>query len=128
MNSCVRGVSAALWFTVIVVIALAALTAGGAQGADRNVQCRVQSGGKVQFNGTCRFGSEAGGSFTLENVDRNKPLFEQVLVMSVAIVSPSVAEVRGLTRDGINSRWGEARRSTRDSACWEGSDFTICAH
>jgi hypothetical protein len=46
----------------------------------------------------------------------------------VQIVQPGVAEVRGLTRAGINSRWGSAQRSKRDRACWRGSDFWVCAY
>jgi hypothetical protein len=87
----------------------------------------VESAGKVELNGPCRFKSEAGGSFRLENVDRAKPLFGQTLTVSVSIVSPDAAEVRGLTAQGNNSRWGAARRSTRDRACWDGSDFSVCA-
>ena len=48
--------------------------------------------------------------------------------ITVYITQPGVAEVRGLTTNGINSRWGEARRSNSDKACWVGSDFTICAY
>ncbi|WP_017295364.1 hypothetical protein [Geminocystis herdmanii] len=46
----------------------------------------------------------------------------------MAIIKSGVAEVRGLTTAGINSRWGEARRSKSDKACWVGDDFTICAY
>ncbi|ACB51659.1 unknown [Crocosphaera subtropica ATCC 51142] len=48
--------------------------------------------------------------------------------ISVYIVQPGIAEVRGLTTAGINSRWGEAKRSNSDRACWVGEDFTICAY
>ena len=79
------------------------------------------------MSGTCRFTSEKGGSFALANADRDKPLFGEILTVSASMVSPNVAEVRGLTMRGNNSRWGAARRSTRDRACWEGPDFRICA-
>jgi hypothetical protein len=77
--------------------------------------------------GACRFTREKGGSFALASADRDKPLFGEILTVSVSIVSPDVAEVRGLTMRGNNSRWGAACRSPRDRACWEGSDFRICA-
>jgi hypothetical protein len=48
-------------------------------------------------------------------------------MISVSVVRPGVAEVRGLTKRGINSRWGEARRSKSNRACWVGEDFKICA-
>ena len=95
-----------------------------AQSRGRQVQCHVETAGRVEMSGQCLFTRERGGSFTLENADRDKPLFGEVLMVSVSIVSPDVAEVRGLTIRGINSRWGPARR---DGACWEGSDFRICA-
>jgi hypothetical protein len=113
--------------SLIICLALSLPNWALAQASGRNVDCHVESGGKVAFNGTCRFSSEAGGSFTLENTDRNQPLFGDILSVSVSIVSPGAAEVRGLTRQGVNSRWGAAQRSARDSACWEGSDFNVCA-
>lgn len=27
----------------------------------------------------------------------------------------------------MNSRWGEAKRSSQDKACWVGGDFKVCA-
>jgi len=87
----------------------------------------VETAGKVEMSGACRFTREKGGSFALTSANRDKPLFGEILTVSVSIVSPDVAEVRGLTMRGNNSRWGAARRSPRDRACWEGSDFPICA-
>jgi len=33
--------------------------------ADKNVKCKIKSNGKVTLNKTCKFMSEAGGSFSL---------------------------------------------------------------
>jgi hypothetical protein len=52
-----------------------------------------------------------------------KPLLEEILSVSIVEISRGTAEVSGVTRDGINSRWGQARR---DGACWSGEDFRIC--
>jgi hypothetical protein len=104
--------------------------AAGVQTRGRVVECHVESAGKIEMNGKCLFTREKGGSFGLENVDRDKPLFGEILVLSVSIESSGIAEVRGLTKRGNNSRWGEARRSKSDSACWEDSkfnEFKICA-
>jgi len=99
-----------------------------AQGKSRLVDCRVESEGKVQVSGKCRFTPDQGGSFTLEHADPKRTVFfGEVMSVTVSVVSPGVAEVRGLTRQGVNSRWGEARRSASDRACWQGSDFKICA-
>jgi len=117
-----------LAFYGLAVLALATGFDANGQTNSRPVRCQIEFGGKLHVNGQCRFTPDTGGSFALENTDRNKPLFDEILIVSVAIVSPGVAEVRGLTKSGINSRWGEARRSTRDRACWEGADFRICAY
>ena len=121
----VRGSLAAFAFALLG----AGLTAPCfAQGKARLVDCRVESEGKVQVNGKCRFIPDEGGSFTLEHADTKRAVFfGEILSVTVSIVSPGVAEVRGLTRQGVNSRWGEARRMTSDRACWQGSDFKICA-
>ena len=84
------------------------------------------SSNEVLFSDKCNFNQFAGnGSFWIE---AKSGLIAGRESISVAITQPGVAEVRGLTTDGINSRWGEATRSTSDKACWVGSDFTICAY
>lgn len=92
----------------------------------RPARCVVLGNGMTPFRGTCKFTPDVGGSFAIDPI--GKPGFDGVTSIGVAIVSPGVAEVRGLTRDGINSRWGEAKRSKSDPACWLGSDFKICAY
>lgn len=99
-----------------------------AQSSGKIANCRVESEGKVQVSGPCKFTLDgADGSFTLENRDAQKALFGSILIVTVSVISPGTAEVRGLTKDGINSRWGEAKRSSQERACWAGSDFRICA-
>lgn len=95
------------------------------------VNCRIESNGRVEFNSKCRFkqgGTDEGpGSFSLSDRTGQGLLYAEVMVVTVSVVSPGVAQVFGLTRHGINSRWGTARRSTRNRACWDGADFRICA-
>jgi hypothetical protein len=118
-----RGIGAAL--ALVFVFAPVCVLA---QSKGRIVQCRVVSDSKVSFDGKCRFTPDgSGGSFTLENRNSNRPFFGSILIVSVSIIEPGRAEVRGLTSEGVNSRWGPARRSTQDPACWVGSDFRICA-
>ena len=90
----------------------------------RNIKCEVTSGGDT-YSGPCQFISEAGGSFAIQRAG-NVPIFGATSI-SVSIISPGEAEVRGLTAQGINSRWGAATRSSTDRACWDGVDFRICA-
>jgi hypothetical protein len=111
----------------LCTLALPIAHEAGAKTRGRIVDCHVESAGKIELKGKCLFTREKGGSFALENVNRDKPLFGEILVVSVSIVSASVAEVRGLTIRGNNSRWGPARRSSSDNACWQGSDFKVCA-
>lgn len=94
---------------------------------EKVVRCQVDSGGNPDFKGQCLFMSEKGGSFSLRNINKSKPIIEGVTDINVYILDKDVADVRGLTIDGINSRWGDAHRSTKDKACWVGTDFKVCA-
>ena len=90
-------------------------------------QCLIKQSGVTTYAGDCAFHLERGGSFSIKRSD-DEPIQPGVTDISVSIVSPGVAEVRGLTTDGVNSRWGAATRSAVDGACWTGSDFEICAY
>ncbi|HEY5710463.1 MAG TPA: hypothetical protein VIT38_01095 [Allosphingosinicella sp.] len=95
--------------------------------AVRTARCVIQSAGERTWRGPCRFVPDGpGGTFAVFPVRGTFP--GGIGDISVAIIRPGVAEVRGNTSDGINSRWGEARRSRRDPACWVGSDFSVCAY
>ena len=95
--------------------------------AGQVVKCAVESEGQSTFRGKCVFFRENGGSFTLRSANPSRTLLEGITDVSVYIVGKDMADVRGLTTDGINSRWGEAKRSKTDKACWVGSDFKVCA-
>ena len=107
-------------FTILFAVA------STAQAADKTVKCEIESNAVRVFNGKCKFMPEAGGSFSLSNFSE-KPLFDEITIVSVTIIEKGIAEVRGLTTRGNNSRWGEAKRSSKDQACWVGADFKICA-
>ena len=92
----------------------------------KSAQCVVRQNGGVGYSGKCVFSAEANGSFAIQRSD-NLTILPGVVVISVAITAPGVAEVRGLTSSGSHSRWGPAVRSKVDPACWKGSDFEICA-
>lgn len=92
----------------------------------RNAKCLIKSSGET-FHDICDFQSEAGGSFILSQSATVGYFLSFATDVSVHVYEPGLAEVRGLNRDGINSRWGRAIRSTQDSACWAGEDFEICA-
>ena len=107
---------------------------GGLPQGIRRVDCDIQSG-DARFQGPCLFDAGPRGSFTLGSTDRDTGVlfpssddeYSSIISVSVWIVKPGEAEVRGLTSFGINSRWGHAARSTDDPACWVGDDFRICA-
>ena len=94
--------------------------------AARPARCVVQSAGEPAWRGACDFFAERGGSFTIQ--PRRGRFPGGIGDISVSLIGPGTAEVRGLTSDGINSRWGEARRSRRDPACWIGEDFSVCVY
>lgn len=108
-------------------LACLALVASAAPAKARTARCVIAGGGTAPYRGPCRFSPEKGGSFSLDPVGR-KTFPGGIGTVSVFITAPGAAEVSGLTSAGINSRWGEARRSKRDAACWEGEDFRICVY
>jgi hypothetical protein len=113
-------------YLLAAMAATAALALPAAAEA-RPARCVLTAAGSPQFSGPCDFQAERGGSFTVTPAERRR--FPNGLgAVSLSIVEPGIGEVRGLTRDGINSRWGEARRSPRDPACWVGADFSLCVY
>lgn len=90
-------------------------------------RCDIGSAGGAHYKGPCRFFVEKGGSFSVSR-PRGGPLIGLVTIVSVTMTDPGAAEVRGVTTTGANSRWGEAKRSKKDPACWRGSDFWVCAY
>jgi hypothetical protein len=113
--------------TLISILVLV-LIGSQAAAAERTVRCQIDSDNTPRYKGRCLFISDpTTGSFSLENPIRDKPLHDSILIVNVYIVEKGVAEVRGLTMEGVNSRWGEAKRSPRDKACWVGADFRVCA-
>lgn len=84
--------------------------------------------GSVAYRGKCDFTPEPGnGGFALSPISP-KSFPAGIDPIHVYKLDKETAEVRGLTRLGISSRWGEARRSKKDPACWEGADFRICVY
>lgn len=109
----------------VLLVALAAVPF--AAQAKPPARCVVNGNGEQPYSGPCSFTSEGGGSFSIDPIGR-RVFSGEVTDISVSLTGPGEAEVRGLTTSGINSRWGSARRSRRDPACWEGSDFRICVY
>ena len=93
----------------------------------KDARCVIKQNGSVAYSGACHLHLEQGGSFSIRR-HYGKPILPSITDISVSIVSTGVAEVRGLTINGNNSRWGSAVRSKKDAACWTGSDFEICAY
>ena len=100
---------------------------------DRIVDCSILSmpSGKYEYKGECKFMAHAEGSFTLMSPKGNERFYGSIGLVTVYLTSKNVAEVSGLVIDepsgGHNSRWGQAKRSKTDRACWNGVDFRICA-
>jgi hypothetical protein len=111
----------------LIAVGLALLVLSSAADArPRSARC-VISTEDAPYRGPCRFSPGAGGSFALDPV-RGRRFFGDITGITVDMIGRREAEVRGLTTAGINSRWGPARRSRRDPACWDGEDFRICVY
>ncbi len=93
--------------------------------AAREGRCTIVSGGQTYRPSGCiiKKGKDENLSWLVIEKKNGRPLLEEILTISVTEMSPGTAEVSGLTKDGINSRWGEARF---DGRCWTGDDFRIC--
>lgn len=90
----------------------------------KTARCKIISA-DGRYTGPCTFTPEGKGSFSVAAPGRRR-LVAGTTVISVHMVGPGQAEVRGLTTDGINSRWGAATRSKKDRSCWVGQDFSVC--
>src|SRR3954452_25557870 len=102
----------AVLFALLAGLAALALPAAAEA---RTARCVVQSAGAPIWRGGCDFLPDRGGSFGIQPLRGRFP--GGISDINVAIVAPGIAEVRGLTPAGINSRWGEDYRSSCDKAC-----------
>ena len=94
--------------------------------SESTVRCVLGNGTTEVFDGKCIFILDSDGSFAL--MTPNNDYIMGASPISVRITKPGHAEVRGLTAYGINSRWGPAKRSEKDKACWLGDGFSICVY
>ena len=111
--------------------AAAALAIVAAPALAKTARCvvRTSDGG---YTGPCAFILEKGGSFSVSPVGRSDFFAHAKDDPGITDIDVEIqggqADVRGLTTDGINSRWGAAHRSAKDRACWIGDDFSICVY
>ena len=115
--------------SVVAIVIASWWLAMPVQAGGKLAKCVIRIGperSNVEYSGDCLFFQEANGSFSISKSEGN--ILPTTTNVSVYVVSPGVADVRGLTVHGINSRWGEAQRSAKDPACWTGADFEVCAY
>lgn len=91
----------------------------------RLAQCRVSNDYGESFEGDCLYESLGYESFSIMPANQDQSILGSLQV-TVWVENDEIVEVRGLTTDGINSRWGQVRRSIEDADCWVGEDFIIC--
>ena len=114
--------------SLLAAVSLALIGAAApAASAGKTARCLLETSDPSKYSGPCLFTLGPKGSFVLGPA-KGRFLLDVFTSISVDIVAPDRAEVRGLTADGVNSRWGGAKRSKRDPACWRGDDFSVCVH
>jgi hypothetical protein len=113
----------------LLLIAVVGGTASPA--AASTARCIVKTA-DASYAGPCRFSKDRGGSFNIAPLGRTeffKHARQDPGVTDIRVdVDRGEADVHGLTTSGINSRWGEAKRSKLDRACWIGDDFSLCIY
>lgn len=93
-----------------------------------NARCIISQKDSVsEYAGPCEFWEGQHGSFHVAPQPLSRDMLG-TMGISVYIVHPGEAQVRGLSRDGVNSFWGVAIRSKREPACWVSVDFTLCVY
>jgi len=102
-----------LIYSFITLFFSSAITPSVVFASEKIAKCLIEDNTRF-FKGNCVFHSGEGGSFSLSNPNESLPIAEGVSMVNVYIVGKGLAEVRGLTLLGINSRWGEAKRSMKD--------------
>jgi len=110
---------------ILATAAFVALTLAAPAHA-KTARCVIESEGS-NYAGPCQYTVAKGGTFTV-TAPHGRGFGGGTLSITVYVTAPGVTEVRGLTEEGINSRWGIARRSRGDSACWKGEDFSVCVY
>lgn len=95
-------------------------------GSGGGARCKVSSSG-TSYDGPCTVTSKGSeGDFSIAPLDADN--IAGANPITVTLLEFAVADVRGLTADGINSRWGEAEPSISDPACWNGDGFSVCVY
>lgn len=117
---------------MMVPFLIAALVAGIAvvpPAQAKIARCVVTVEDRLIMNGPCNFQAEGGdGSFSLGAVNPRAWLAPEVGSLALWVSKPGHAEVFVVAERA--SRWGAARRSRNDKACWIGRAgfFKICAY
>lgn len=113
----------------IAIISAMASSMAWSDQAFQDASCQVTSGGKTLDVQDCQaiYTAEPGSATEEFSIQRKnkEPLSDSVTMISVFEFQKDQAMVTGLTKDGINSKWGTAEKK---NGCWEGSDFKICVN
>jgi hypothetical protein len=113
---------------LVFAITLAGLAAAKPAEA-RVARCVVVVEGQSILDGPCEFRSEdRKGSFSLAAVNAQEWLMPYAGTISIWVTKPGMSEV--FVVQERSSRWGKAKRSRTDRACWIGIEgsFKICAY
>lgn len=111
-----------------VFVFLLSFTETFAENADssrREAVCSITSGGEEYAADDCIVSQNLNENNIWLVLERKngEPLLEEILSVTIYVINPKTVMVTGLTKNGNNSRWGEA---VRQKDCYTGSDFRIC--
>ena len=90
----------------------------------------VDDGLEALFHGSCEFEPwRNGGSFSLKSLEGKwEPLWDTIIGIELEVIKKGVAKVSVIDSETQSAHsWGIAKRSQKDSACWIGKGFEICA-
>ena len=122
-------------FKMLQIVGIAIVTFGAQDAYAKTARCDLRLS-ESSYRGPCLFEAGEKGSFELTRI-ADGAILERYETLTVDVLSPGVAFVAGWwlsieNGDGRNNRigLGDVRRSTKDKACWIGSEnnLKICVY
>lgn len=111
----------------LIAAAIGAFASPSVAAAQTTARCDIGTSDGESYHGPCIFTLGPRGSFSVVR-HGNAAIVEDLVEIRVAVISPGVAEVHGVTASNTELRWGRATRATSNKACWRSTSFWICVY